>query len=438
MFNIKFESQYKPVAHYDDEKKLRFDPPVYEQRYSAVLRCLQLQRWSNHFKKIVEFGCAEMRLLVFLKTLPKVEHILQVDIDENLLVRNSFKARPLICDYLRQRETQLQVDVYCGSIDTQNDCLLNTDVVIGIEIIEHLFPETIENVPYNIFGFMKPKIAMFTTPNSECNVLFNMTEKFRHDDHKFEWTREQFEDWAYNICTRFPDYKVAFYGIGPGPDGTEHLGCCSQMALFVRCDFYELTSNGCGDTTVEGFSYNSDQLDLPQVMNIESESVLTEHVIIDKERADKSTKDEIKRSLNDEVEEMIVDMATTHIDMESYRLVTTCVYPRNMDERSQEQKIFDEACFHLGRYMNLDDDHYDADNDIIKVPVKRIFELVYKFTSDINEFRYVMRKNNYTIDDNDVFLIKPIYTDSDEGDDMPANCVDALPRQVESSDSDWD
>lgn len=61
--------------------------------------------------------------------------------------------------------------------------------------IEHLYPETIENVPYNIFGFMKPKVAMFTTPNSECNVLFNMKEKFRHDDHKFEWTREQFEEW---------------------------------------------------------------------------------------------------------------------------------------------------------------------------------------------------------------------------------------------------
>lgn len=102
MFNIKFESTYKAIATYDAENKLRFDPPVYEQRYSAVLRCLQLSRWSGHFKKvgcpemypvfpfflfsvlslqqIVEFGCAEMRLLVFLKTLPGVEQILQVGV----------------------------------------------------------------------------------------------------------------------------------------------------------------------------------------------------------------------------------------------------------------------------------------------------------------------------------------------------------------------
>lgn len=57
-----------------------------------------------------------------------------MDIDESLLVRNIYKAEPLICDYLRPRENQLQVDVYCGSIDGQNDCLLNTDVVVGIEM----------------------------------------------------------------------------------------------------------------------------------------------------------------------------------------------------------------------------------------------------------------------------------------------------------------
>lgn len=98
MFDIKFESEYKAIATYDSENILRFDPPVYEQRYSAILRCLQLKLWSRHFKKvgrlrfqlfflftiielqIVEFGCAEMRLLVFLKTIPGVEHILQVSV----------------------------------------------------------------------------------------------------------------------------------------------------------------------------------------------------------------------------------------------------------------------------------------------------------------------------------------------------------------------
>lgn len=64
--------------------------------------------------------------------------------------------------------------------------------------IEHLFPETETNLPFNIFGFMKPKVIVFTTPNSDYNVLFGAAKfpnGFRHDDHKFEWSREQHRDW---------------------------------------------------------------------------------------------------------------------------------------------------------------------------------------------------------------------------------------------------
>jgi len=34
-----------------------------------------------------------------------------------------------------------------------------------------------------------------TTPNAEFNVLFPNLNGFRHPDHKFEWTRQQFGDW---------------------------------------------------------------------------------------------------------------------------------------------------------------------------------------------------------------------------------------------------
>lgn len=67
-----------------------------------------------------------------------------------------------------------------------------------VSSIEHLYPETEINVPHNIFGCIKPKLAIFTTPNQEFNVLFGGSKfpnGFRHDDHKFEWTRDQFRDW---------------------------------------------------------------------------------------------------------------------------------------------------------------------------------------------------------------------------------------------------
>lgn len=61
--------------------------------------------------------------------------------------------------------------------------------------IEHLYPDVLEAVPHNIFGYIQPNIAIFTTVNADFNVLFPNLKKFRHYDHKFEWTREQFQGW---------------------------------------------------------------------------------------------------------------------------------------------------------------------------------------------------------------------------------------------------
>lgn len=184
---------------------------------------------------------------------------------------------------------------------------------------------------------------------------------------------------GHNICVRYPDYKVAFYGIGPGPSGSENLGCCSQMALFVREDFLKLTSNDCDESQFET-PYCNDQ---PNFTECKLNDRATSEKYITK--SDQSIDDGI--SVNDVVEDMIVELSTTHIENMDYRLIKSCVYPRNADERSHEQKIFDEACFHLARYQKLDDDHYDGYDDVIKVPVQDIFNFLYKLTSDINEFK---------------------------------------------------
>lgn len=200
--------------------------------------------------------------------------------------------------------------------------------------------------------------------------------KFRY----FSFTR------AYNICTRFPDYKVAFHGIGPGPKGSENLGCCSQLALFVRIDFFELTS-GVGTEENDIYHYNNQPY---YAERINEDSTLHSKEVTAKE-VDFSKSYE-NRSVGilpgkDVVEDMIVDLATTHIDTADYRLIRSRVYPRNADDRSREQKIVDEAIYHLGRYMNFNDDHYDPETHTIKVPVTRIFDLVYRYTTDINEFK---------------------------------------------------
>ena len=98
-------------------------------------------------------------------------------------------------------------------------------------------------MPANVFGHVRPKLAVFTTPNIEFNPLFAHFEgSFRHWDHRFEWTRAQFREWADSVVAAYPDYALAeITGVGEGKpeDGwsQERHGYCSQMAVFVRKDF---------------------------------------------------------------------------------------------------------------------------------------------------------------------------------------------------------
>lgn len=139
-----------------------------------------------------------------------------------------------------------------------------------IEVIEHLYPDTLSRCITNVFGLLKPKYVLITTPNREFNVVFdelendeegphaatsetlkpmetssyNLNEQksdngFRHWDHKFEWTRNEFETWCHNeILKKFPNYSLhgQFSGLGEPPLEHKDVGYCTQMALFARND----------------------------------------------------------------------------------------------------------------------------------------------------------------------------------------------------------
>ncbi|GIY88963.1 small RNA 2'-O-methyltransferase, partial [Caerostris extrusa] len=84
------------------------------------------------------------------------------------------------------------------------------------------------------FGFIpSQKVAIFTTPNCEFNVLFPDLKGFRHWDHKFEWNRKEFEEWCNTVLDKFPDYTVTLQGVGDPPPESSHVGSLSQLAVFT-------------------------------------------------------------------------------------------------------------------------------------------------------------------------------------------------------------
>ncbi|MDJ0691192.1 MAG: 3' terminal RNA ribose 2'-O-methyltransferase Hen1 [Xenococcaceae cyanobacterium MO_188.B32] len=76
-----------------------------------------------------------------------------------------------------------------------------------------------------------PKTIILTTPNREYNIMFeNMkTGSMRHTDHRFEWTRKEFESWAKGVATR-NNYQVKFLPVG---EVEERVGAPAQMGIFT-------------------------------------------------------------------------------------------------------------------------------------------------------------------------------------------------------------
>lgn len=132
--NIQEEVNRHTTTFLDAELNLRFDPPVFKQRYEAVLKILLDDRWREHIRKVVDFGCAEFGLFYLIRTLYGLREILEVDIDEDMLRTYLYRVQPRTVDYMNKRPLPLAVKVYAGSVADPDPALRNVDVVIAVEL----------------------------------------------------------------------------------------------------------------------------------------------------------------------------------------------------------------------------------------------------------------------------------------------------------------
>ncbi|XP_065068132.1 small RNA 2'-O-methyltransferase-like isoform X2 [Rhopilema esculentum] len=168
-----------------------------------------------------------------------LEVIYGLDIDKDVLEENKFRIKPLMAEYLIKRGQPLKMALYQGSVAKPDPLFTDFDFISCIEVIEHLTKEELDAFPAAVFGILRPKTLVITTPNADFNILFPGLVGFRHPDHKFEWTRKEFNAWC-EMCARQYGYSISLSFIGNGPEGTQHLGGCSQMALFTRNTRHEV------------------------------------------------------------------------------------------------------------------------------------------------------------------------------------------------------
>ncbi len=193
-----------------------------KQRLAAVLGVLK----QHGAAKVIDLGCGEGKLLKELLLDKSFKEIVGVDVSYRVLeIASSRLHLERMPAMQRDRLKLLQ-----GSLTYRDKRLCGYDVATVVEVIEHLDIARLAAFERVLFEFAKPNTIVLTTPNVEYNVKFETLPggKLRHKDHRFEWTRLEFHQWANKVAEKY-NYSVQFLPIG---DEDSEVGAPTQMAVF--------------------------------------------------------------------------------------------------------------------------------------------------------------------------------------------------------------
>jgi len=193
-----------------------------QQRLGAVLSALK----STGAHKVLDLGCGEGRLLKLLLDEKSFTEIVGVDVSYRVLEIARDRLR---LDRLPPRQAE-RIKLVQGSLTYRDARLSGYDAAAVVEVIEHLDPPRLAAFERVLFEFARPGTVVMTTPNAEYNVMWESLPagKFRHRDHRFEWTRAEFQRWATGVAEQF-GYSVRFLPVGPEDPV---VGSPTQMAVF--------------------------------------------------------------------------------------------------------------------------------------------------------------------------------------------------------------
>ena len=195
-----------------------------EQRLDAVLDAVR----NVGAGRVVDLGCGEGRLLERLIVEPSVTEAVGIDASIGALGR---AERRLKIDRMSERRRE-RIRLLQGALTYTDSRLRGFDVATVTEVVEHLDPERLDVFAEVVFGHIAASSVVLTTPNREYNVKFEHldTGGLRHEDHRFEWTRDEFQAWTRGIAERF-SYGVEISAVGPVDPA---CGPPTQMAVFRR------------------------------------------------------------------------------------------------------------------------------------------------------------------------------------------------------------
>jgi 3' terminal RNA ribose 2'-O-methyltransferase Hen1 len=212
------------ASHDADEAGFERTMSLAEQRIGAVISALR----AAEARTVVDLGCGGGKLLQALMKDGTFERIAGVDVSVRAL---ESAARRLHLPTMSPRQRE-RLTLFQSALTYRDRRIGGFDAAVLMEVIEHLEPDRLPAMERALFGEAKPRSVVVTTPNVEYNVRFEglPVGKPRHRDHRFEWTRAEFEAWATSVAG-VHGYDVRFLPVGPlDPE----VGSPTQMAVFSR------------------------------------------------------------------------------------------------------------------------------------------------------------------------------------------------------------
>jgi 3' terminal RNA ribose 2'-O-methyltransferase Hen1 len=216
--SVDAEAEERAAEEEAVEEPLRLN----DQRYGAVIAAIR----ACDAQSVLDLGCGNGKLLRALLGDPSFSRIVGVDVSHAALERARDRLR---LDQLAPRQRE-RIQLFQTALTYRDRRLAGFDAAAVVEVIEHLDEPRLRSFERVVFGHARPKNVVVTTPNREFNAKFEglPAGRFRHRDHRFEWTRAEFEAWSGRVAADHA-YRVRFTPIGPED---AQLGAPTQMAVF--------------------------------------------------------------------------------------------------------------------------------------------------------------------------------------------------------------
>ncbi len=220
------QPEEEAVTERKDEQEASIERAISlnERRLDAVFEVLK----ASGASRVLDLGCGEGKLLRRLLADSQFTEIVGMDVAVRVLEQAESRLK---LDRLAPKQRE-RIRLLHGSLMYRDVRFRGFDAAAVMEVVEHLDAPRLRAFERVLFESAQPSMVALTTPNAEYNVKWQTLPagQFRHPDHRFEWTRREFEEWAGGVASRF-GYDVRFLPVG---DEDALVGPPTQMAVFTR------------------------------------------------------------------------------------------------------------------------------------------------------------------------------------------------------------